>query len=146
MEAWRPTLNEALDLFQQERWEEALDKFLLVRDQLAPPGADVQIFLCLKQLKRFEEMTPYLETAVSVPGNDQNAELWRMLGLLYLNEGNCEKAFAAWKRALALKPSLVDEYSGLQIVYLYDSMKEIGSPIVDFVDLTTGNFNVRFSA
>jgi hypothetical protein len=42
MEVWRPTLNEALELFQQERWEEALNKFLLVRDQIAPPSVDVQ--------------------------------------------------------------------------------------------------------
>ena len=48
MESWRPTLNEALALFQQERWEEALNKFLAIRSQLAPPGADPQIFLCLK--------------------------------------------------------------------------------------------------
>lgn len=145
MEAWRPTVNEALELFQQERWEEALNKFLSVRNQLAPPGVEVQIFFCLKELKRWEEMTPYLETTVSVPGNDQNAELWRMLGLLYLNEGNSEKAFAAWKRALALNPLLAQEYSGLQIVYVYDSMKAIGEPIIDFVNLETGNFSVRFS-
>jgi hypothetical protein len=55
MEVWRPTLDEALELFQQERWEEALNKFLLVRDQIAPPSVDVQIFFCLKSLGRFEE-------------------------------------------------------------------------------------------
>lgn len=146
MEAWRPTVNEALELFQQERWEEALDKFLSVRHQLAPPGVDVQIFFCLKELGRFEEMIPYLETTVSLPGNDQNAELWRMLGLLYLNERNADKAFAAWKHALRLNPFLAEEHEGLQIVYMYDSMKEMGSqPIIDFVDLATGNFGVRFS-
>lgn len=145
MEAWRPTLNGALELFQQERWEEALDKFLSVRSQLAPPGADVQIFMCLKALNRFAEATPYLETTLSIPGNAGNAELWRVLGLLHLNEGNAEKAFAAWKRALELNPSLAEKYQGLQVVYVYDTMKEIGQPIIDFVDLATGNFGVHFS-
>ena len=145
MEVWRPTLNEALELFQQERWEEALNKFLTIRDQLAPPSVDTQIFLCLKSLGRFEESIPYLETTVSIPGNDRNAELWRILGLLYLNERKTEKAFAAWKTALNLDPSLATKYEGLRIVYMYDSMKQFGEPVVDFVDLATGTFNVRFA-
>jgi tetratricopeptide (TPR) repeat protein len=145
MEVWRPTLNEALELFQQERWEEALNKFLTIRDQLAPPSVDTQIFLCLKELGRFEEMIPYLETTVAVPGNDQNPELWRILGLLYLNERDTKKAFAAWKVALNLDPSLATKYEGLQIVYMYDSMKQFGEPVVDFVDFATGTFNVRFA-
>lgn len=145
MEVWRPTLNEALELFKQERWEEALNKFLSVRNQIAPPSVDVQIFYCLKSLGRFAEMIPYLETTVSIPGNDQNAELWRILGLLYLNEQNAEKAFAAWKHALRLDPSLAEKYAGLQIVHVYDSMKKIGEPVIDFVDLATGNFKVHFS-
>jgi cytochrome c-type biogenesis protein CcmH/NrfG len=90
-------------------------------------------------------MIPYLETTVSIPGNDQNAELWRILGLLYLNERDTEKAFAAWKRALALDPSLAAQYEGLQIVYMYDSMKQFGEPVVDFVDFPTGTFSVRFA-
>jgi tetratricopeptide (TPR) repeat protein len=146
MEPWRPTLNEALELFRQERWEEALNKFLSVRDQLAPPSVDVQIFFCLKELNRFAEMTPYLETTVSVPGNDRNAELWRILGLLYLSEGDCDKAITAWKRALDLNPLLAQMYQGLNVIHVYDSMKAIGSPpIVEFVDFATGNFSVRFS-
>jgi tetratricopeptide (TPR) repeat protein len=146
MEAWRPTLNEALDLFQQEFWEEALDKFLSIRSQLAPPGADVQIFFCLKELKRYEEMAPYLETTVAIPGNDQNAELWRILGLLYLNEGDCDKAITAWKRALELNPMLAQMYEGLNVVHVYDTMKALGNPpIVEFVDFATGNFSIGFS-
>lgn len=146
MESWRPTVNEALALFQQERWEEALNKFLSIRSQLAPPGVDVQVFMCLKSLGRFEECIPYLETTVSIPGNDRNAELWRILGLLYLNEGDAEKAFAAWKRALAINPLLVYQYDGLQIVSMYDTMKAMGSkPVIDFVDIKTGNFGVHFS-
>jgi cytochrome c-type biogenesis protein CcmH/NrfG len=90
-------------------------------------------------------MIPYLETTVNIPGNDQNAELWRILGLLYLNERDTKKAFAAWKIALDLDPSLATKYEGLQIVYMYDSMKQFGEPVVNFVDFATGNFNVRFS-
>lgn len=145
METWRQTLDEGLALFNAQRWDEALNKFLPIRSQLAPPGVDVQIFFCLKELKRFAEMTPYLETTLNVPGNETKAELWRMLGLLYLNEGDAEKAFTAWKRALELEPSLAQKYQGLQVVYVYDSMKLIGEPVIDFVDFETGNFSVRFS-
>ena len=147
MEEWRPALDQALKLFEQRQFEEALSKFISIRDRLAPPGVDVHIYLCLRELKRYEDMIPYLETSLAFSPNDRNPEQWRVLGLLYLhNERDVEKAFAAWKRALELNPSLVQQYQGLQVVYLYDSMKEMGGqPIIDFVDLETGNFGVRFS-
>jgi tetratricopeptide (TPR) repeat protein len=145
METWRPTLDEATGFFQQERWQEALDKFLSIRDQLAPPGVDVHIFLCMKNLGRWEGMIPYLETTVAPP-NDRNAELWRILGLLYLNfERDVEKAFGAWRRALALDPSLGSKYQGLQVVHMEESMLAAGmKPEIYFVDITTGNFSVGF--
>jgi tetratricopeptide (TPR) repeat protein len=147
METWRPALNEALALFEQQQFADALDKFLPIRHQLAPPGVDTHIFLCLRALKRYEEMIPYLEAVLAFPPNDQNAELWRMLGLLYLhNERDVEKAVTAWKQALQLNPLLAQQHNGLQIVYLYDTMKQAGSqPTIDFVDLETGNFGIRFS-
>lgn len=147
MEEWRPTLDQALELFQQERFADALDKFLSIRDRLAPPGVDIHIFQCLRQLKRYEDMIPYLETTLSFSPNDRNAELWRMLGLLYLhNERSVDKACAAWKQALALNPFLAQQYEGLQFVYIYDSMKASGSqPVVEYVNLEDGSFNIRFS-
>src|SRR2546423_12595496 len=137
MEAWRPALNEGLALFEQKQFAAALDKFLAIRDQLAPPGVDTHIFMCLRALGRYEEMIPYLETTISLAPNDQNAELWRMLGLLYLhNERDVEKACRAWKRALQLNPALAAQYEGLQFVYFYDAMKATGGqPVIDFVDL-----------
>jgi tetratricopeptide (TPR) repeat protein len=147
MEPWRPTLDEALDLFQQERFAEALEKFLSIRDQLAPPGVDAQIFLCMKQLKRYDQIIPYLKATLEIPANGQNAELWRMLGLLLLhNERNVPKAMRAWKYAMHLDPSLAQKYDGFQFVHLYDVMKETGGePVIDFVDLETGHFGIHFS-
>ena len=147
MEEWRPALDEGLKMFGQRQFENALSKFLSIRDRLAPPGVDVHIYLCLRELKQYDEMIPYLESALRFSPNDRNPEQWRMLGLLYLhNERNVEKAIEAWKQALELNPALAAQYTGLQIVYLYDSMKEMGGqPIIDFVDLETGNFAVRFS-
>ena len=147
MEEWRPTLDQALKLFEQRRFEDALSNFISIRDRLAPPGVDVHIYLCLRELKRYEDMIPYLESAIRFSPNDRNPEQWRVLGLLYLhNERDVEKAIEAWKRALELDPALAGQYQGLQVVYLYDSMKEMGGqPIIDFVDLETGNFGIRFS-
>jgi len=147
MELWRPTLDEALDLFQKEHFAEALEKFLSIRDQLAPPGVDVQIFFCMKHLKRYDQMIPYLKATLEIPGNGESAELWRMLGLLLLhNERDVPKAMRAWKHALHLEPSLAQKYDGLQFVHLYDVMKETGGqPVIDFVDLETGNFGIHFS-
>ncbi|MEA2204250.1 MAG: hypothetical protein QOE77_1026 [Blastocatellia bacterium] len=145
METWRPTLDEGMAFFQQDRWQEALEKFLAIRDRLAPPGVDVHIFLCMKNLGRWEGMIPYLEATVAPP-NDRNPELWRILGLLYLNyERDVEKSFAAWKRALELDPSMGTKYQGLQVVYMHDSMIAAGmKPRIDFVDLATGNFSVGY--
>ena len=147
MEEWRPTLDQALKLFEQRRFEDALSNFISIRDRLAPPGVDVHIYLCLRELKRYEDMIPCLESALRFSPNDRNPEQWRVLGLLYLhNERDVEKAIEAWKRALELNPELAGQYHGLQVVYLYDSMKEMGGqPIIDFVDLETGNFGIRFS-
>ena len=146
MEAWRPTLNEGLALFEQKEFAAALNKFLFIRAQLAPPGVDTHIFMCLRALRRYEEMIPYLEATISYSPNDQNAELWRMLGLLYLhNERDVDKAMTAWKRALQLNPALAVQYEGLQFVYVYDAMKGTGKPVIDFVDLETGAFGIHFS-
>jgi tetratricopeptide (TPR) repeat protein len=147
MEDWRPTLDEGLKMFEQRRFEDALTRFISIQDRLAPPGVDVHIYLCLRELKRYKDMIPYLESGLRFSPNDRNPEQWRVLGLLYLhNERSVEKAVEAWKRALELNPALAAQYTGLQIAYLYDSMKAMGSqPVIDFVDLETGNFSVRFS-
>lgn len=147
MESWRPTLNEGLELFQKEQFEPALEKFLSIRTQLAPPGVDVQIFFCMKELKRYDDMIPYLKATLEAPGNGENAELWRMLGLLLLhNERDVPKAMRAWKYAMHLDPSLLQKYDGLQFVSVYEVMKETGGqPVIDFVDLETGNFGIHFS-
>ena len=101
----------------------------------------------MKQLKQYEHMIPYLKATLEAPGNGENAELWRMLGLLLLHhERDVPKAMRAWKYALHLDPSLAQKYEGLQFVRVYDAIKETGGqPVIDFVDLETGNFGIHFS-
>jgi tetratricopeptide (TPR) repeat protein len=109
-------------------------------------GLNAQIFNCMKLLGRYEDIIPYLEKTLQYLNNDQNPDLWRQLGLLYLvNENNLEKAVEAWKRAIALDSSLIENFSGLNVVYTYDAMKSRDERItwkILHADIETGEFSV----
>ena len=109
-------------------------------------GLNSLIFNCMKLLGRYEDIIPYLEKTLQYLNNDQNPDLWRQLGLLYLvNESNLEKAVEAWKKAIALDSSLIEKFPGLNVVYTFDAMKSRGERItwnVVHADIETGEFSV----
>jgi len=113
-------------------------------------GLHSQSYNCMNLLGRYEDMLPYLEKAITYMNNPRNPEMWRILGLLYLaQKSDLEKACEAWKKAIDLNPTLLEKYSGLSVVHVYDAMKKAGKKItwkVEHVDLKTGNFSVVFSA
>lgn len=113
-------------------------------------GLHAQIYNCLNLLGRFEEMLPYLEKAITYLDNQKNPEMWRILGLLYLAQKNdLDKACESWKKALELNPLLLEKYSGLNIVHVYEAVKKQGKKVaweVEYIDLKTGNFSVAIKS
>ncbi|NHI94612.1 MAG: hypothetical protein EAX96_19125 [Candidatus Lokiarchaeota archaeon] len=109
-------------------------------------GLHSQIYNCLNLLGKYDEMLPYLEKSITYLDNNRNPEMWRMLGLLYLAQKNdLEKACNAWKKAIELNPLLLEKYSGLSIVNVYEAMKKQGKKIthvVESLDLKTGEFTI----
>ena len=112
-------------------------------------GLNAQIFNCMKLLKKYDNMIPYLESTLQYLNNDKNPTLWRLLGLLYLVKGkNLDKACEAWEKAIYLDSSLVQRYPGLNVVYVYNTMKKEGkSPSWEVLsaDIESGEFSVKLN-
>jgi tetratricopeptide (TPR) repeat protein len=125
-----------------EHYKEAFPQF-----EHLDRGLNAQIYNCMKLLKQYDGMIPFLESTINYLDNNQNPTLWRLLGLLYLiQEDDLEKACEAWKEALTLDSSLVQKYPGLNIVFVFDSMKKAGkkpSWKVLSADIESGDFSVE---
>ncbi|TXT56011.1 MAG: hypothetical protein BAJATHORv1_30395 [Candidatus Thorarchaeota archaeon] len=113
-------------------------------------GLNSFIYNCMKLTGKFEDMLPYLEKTVQYLQNDQNPDLWRQLGLLYMvQKQDLDKACEAWKRAINLDNTLVGKFPGLNVVYVYDAMKSQGKDVtykIIYADLESGDFSVELSA
>jgi tetratricopeptide (TPR) repeat protein len=162
----RSLFHEAQTLNQKDKLEEALRIALEIRQTLDESGQSLSkeingyehlngglnalIFSCMNLLNQYENMIPYLEKTLKYLDNDQNPNLWRLLGLLYLaKENNLEKACDAWRKALDLDPTLLDRYPGLSIVHTYDAMRKNGKTIAwktTHINLETGDFSISLLA
>ena len=135
-------IREVLDA-EGERLSKEIDQY-----EHLEGGLNAFIFNCMKLLKQYDDMIPFLEKTLEYLDNDKNPDLWRILGLLYLaKENDLEKACTAWKKAIELNPQLLEKYSGLNIIYVYEAMKEKEPPPkwkILSIDLDTGNFSVIF--
>jgi tetratricopeptide (TPR) repeat protein len=148
MEDIQEIVKRGMEFFNRKDFRSALGEFLKISEKCNPPGLDVHIFFCMKALKMYDEMIPYLETTVSVPQNSKNPDLWRMLGMLYLKFAkDLEKACHAFRKVMALDPLMLDRYPGLAFVDVYEKVKSSGQSYQSHidVDLDTGLFSVRFS-
>ena len=109
-------------------------------------GLNAFIFNCMKLLGQYKNLIPYLEKTLRYLNNDQNPDLWRQLGLLYLvNEQDLEKAIDAWKNAISLDPVIEQKFPGLSIVHVYESMRGRGKKIsrkLTHADIETGDFSI----
>ena len=109
-------------------------------------GLDAQIYNLMNLLQNFDGILPYLEKSITYLDNKRNADMWRMLGMLYLAQKNdLEKACEAWKKAIEINPSYTKWYSGLNVVFVHDAMKKQGENItwkIEHLDLKTGEFSI----
>ncbi len=109
-------------------------------------GLDSQIYNFMNLLKKYDEMLPYLEKAITYLENKRNAHMWRVFGLLLLSKRNdLENACDAWRKAIELDPTFPEKYSGLNVIYVYEAMKRQGDNIIwkiEHIDLNTGIFSV----
>jgi tetratricopeptide (TPR) repeat protein len=159
-------LNEVMharDLYSRGMFEESLTISLHLREIIDGPdrellssqidqfhhldgGLNAHIFNCMKLLGRFDGIIPYLEKTLGYLDNDQNPDLWRQLGLLYLvQEKNLDKACDAWRWAIELDSTIAERYQGLNLVFTYDALKSSGHEItweILYADLETGDFSV----
>ncbi len=134
-------IREYLDSQDKEEMSKKIDQY-----HHLDGGLNAFIFNCMKILGKYEGAIPYLERTLQYLDNDQNPDLWRQLGLLYLvNEQDLDKAVDAWKNALSLNPVIEQKYPGLSIVHVYESMKAGGKKVswkVIHADIETGDFSI----
>ncbi len=140
------TLRKALAHFDKRDYEAALPLFLAAEPRLSPPGVGVYVLQCLLRTGRSDDLLPYVESALDLPANRRNAELWRLAGLLYLKyRQSVGEACRAWQTSIALDPRMLDRYPDLSIAGRYERMALAGmEPLVRYVDLDTGQFAVEF--
>ena len=133
-------IREAIDAAKEELSKQ-IDQF-----HHLDGGLNAHIFNLMKLLGKHEDAIPYLEKTLQYLNNDQNPDLWRQLGLLYLvNEQDLDKAVEAWEKALALDPIIEQRYSGLSVVHVYSTMKSRGEHVtwkLLHADIETGEFSV----
>lgn len=158
----RDLYNKGMHTKDMAAFEEALEISLRIREAIDADkedlakqidqfhhldgGLNAHIFNLMKILGKHKDAIPYLEKTLQYLNNNQNPDLWRQLGLLYLvNEQDLDKAVDAWEKALVLDPTIEQRYSGLSVVHVYNAMKSSGEHMtweLLHADIETGEFSV----
>lgn len=88
---------------------------ILKSGETRPQGVDAETAAAMEETRRRKEQIVQLEALTE--NNPQDVEAWIRLGHAYFDDDRHEKAIAAYRRSLAIRPGNADVWTDLGVMY-----------------------------